>query len=155
LTALGIGPKQVVHASTNLGLTRASSAEELRQTASHLRHELKKLEEETLEDFLAKNNEAHPVAPALTLDGQLIPVSDEDLRQIFRDNDGWERFRAAYPESSGNVGFSRVGFNAAMTQALVYAGMQVDWLMGHGAYALFAKDGTTWKEVKSTMAWIS
>lgn len=155
LTALGIGPKQVVQASTNLGLACASSAEELKQTSLHLRSKMKKLEEQTVEDFLTKNMEAHAVAPALTLDGQLIPVSSEDLGHMFRDDEGWERFRAAYPESSGTVGFSRVGFNGALTQALIYAGMQVGWLMGYGAFSLFEKDGSTWNEVESTMAWIS
>jgi hypothetical protein len=132
LTSFRISSRQVVRALTSLGLARASSPEELKQTSHHLRYQLTELEEETVEDFIAKNMERHPVAPPLTLAGQLIPVAEEDMRQMFRDNDGWDRFRSAYPESTGIVGFSRVGFNAAMTQALVYAGMQVDWLMGHG-----------------------
>ena len=155
LSELGIGSKQVVHAYTTLGLARASSPEELEQTGRSLRTNLKRLDEETLDDFLAKNKEPHLVAPALILGGQLIPVTDEQLREVFRDNNGWQRFRELYPESMGNVSFSRVGFNIALTQALVYAGQQVDWLMGHGAYWLLQKKENRWKKAGSAMAWIS
>jgi len=123
--------------------------------ARNLRSNLKGLQEETLSDFLAKNEQQHSVAPALTLDGQLLPVSEEDLRHIFRDNKGWDRFRALYPYSSGTVEFSRVGFNRTLTQALVYAGKQVDWRMGHGGYWLYARSGNRWVESGYTEAWVS
>lgn len=155
LTALEIGPKQVVHAFTKLGLAPDSFAGRLAQLARDLRSQMANLDEDTLEDFLAKNKEAHPVAPAFVLDGQLIPLSDEDRGQIFCDSKGWDRFRAAYPESSGHVDFSRVGFNAALTQALIYVGMQAGSCAGLGAYSLLEKDGTTWKETAGAVAWIS
>lgn len=155
LTALGIGPRQVVDELTNLGHTSTRSAEDLQKTARWLRTELKELEEETLADFVAKNSQAHSVFPSLTLDGQLIPVAYEDLLRTLQDDEGWERFRATYPESCGYVEFSRVGFNAALTQALVYTGVHKHLLMGEGMYSLFAKDETTWTGVGHTLSWIS
>jgi hypothetical protein len=155
LRAIGIGRQQVVASMTRLGRIGPASKEELDQTASYLREGLEGVEEETLADFLAKNRDCHPVAPDLTLDGQLVCVSDEQLQHIFRDNEGWERFRERFPESTGTLDFSRVGFNSDLTQALVYAGVQVDWLMGQGAYGLYTRTEGGWAQSASVMAWIS
>jgi hypothetical protein len=155
LRALGISNNQIVQTTTGLGLGRAPTAEELQETASQLRSELEKLEGETLEDFVAKNKVTHPIPPILLLEGQLKPMSDKDLMQILRDRDGWDRFRSIYPQSSGVVGFSRVGFNASVTQALVFAGKQVDKTKGQGGYTLFEKDDDKWQNIGTAMVWNS
>jgi hypothetical protein len=155
LHALGIGSKQVVHAWTDQHRSVGSPEDESARAVAYLRKKLKGLQEETLGDFLAKNKERHLVAPDLTLAGRLVCIADEDLRHIFRDYQGWERFRETYPDSRGTVGFSRVGFNPALTQGLVYAGIQADWLTGQGAYWLYSRSPGGWVELASAMAWIS
>jgi hypothetical protein len=155
LSRIGSSSKQVVQDHTYLGLTEPSSAEALERTANYLRTNLKGLREETLADFLEKNREPHPVAPPLTLEGQLLPMSDADISHIFRDDKGWTRFREMYPLSAGTIGFSRVGFDRSLTQAIVYAGIQVDWTAGRGTYTLFAKTDEGWTESATTVSWIS
>jgi hypothetical protein len=127
---------------------------------SWLRKFLPDLSEETLADFLAKNRKPHPVEPHFTLGGQLDCLSTEDLERIFLPDDttaqaGWDRFYELYPQSEGIVSFSRVGFDANVTQALVYTAQSRDALYGRGTYWLCVKSGERWAVLQSNTAWVS
>jgi hypothetical protein len=150
LGAMRIGPRQVVRSFTGLTILD----EELDRTTSHLRWSVKELDEQTLADFVAKNRQGQPVA-GLVHDARLICVSAKELEAVFGDEAGWDRFRAMYPESAGVIEFSRVGFNSKQTQALVYAGMQLDWLAGDGTYRLYSKADDAWVESGRALAWVS
>jgi hypothetical protein len=104
----------------------AQMAGEEGRLVSYLRESLS-LDEETLDDFITKNREQHPVEPDLNPGGRLICVDDKEFQEIFKDNDGWDRFRRTFPESDGTLRFSRVGLNRSVTQAVLYAGQQFDW----------------------------
>lgn len=123
--------------------------------ASHLRENLEDLDEETLNDFLAKNREHHEVEPDLNPGGRLICLNDEEFRHVFRDEEGWDRFRRMFPESDGTLRFSRVGFDQEVTQALIYAGQQFDWSVGSAGYWLFSKYDGEWVESGRLGRWIS
>jgi len=123
--------------------------------ASDLRGNLNGLEEETLADFLEKNTQQHPVAPHLTLDGKLFCVTAEELKRFFQHRDGWERLRKLFPETSGLLEFSRVGFNSDLTQALVYMGQGFGPRAGSGDYWLFSRTAGEWVDVGKVRAWIA
>jgi len=150
LDELYLGARQVARASTRSGL--AVSTE---RTLSHLRENLEGLSEETLADFLAKNRAQHPVEPDLNPGGRLICVHDEEFHHIFRDGEGWDRFRRTFPESDGTLRFSRVGLNDDVTQAMLYAGQQFDWNIGSGGFWLFSKPDGAWAESGRLGNWIS
>jgi hypothetical protein len=120
-----------------------------------MRENFEGLGEETLADFLTKNREQHPVEPDLNPGGRLICLSDEEFKHIFRDREGWERFRQMFPESDGTLRFSRVGLNRDATQAMIYAGQQFDWHIGSGGYRLFSKSDGVWTESGRLGTWIS
>ncbi len=122
--------------------------------ASYLRESLG-LDEETLDDFISKNREQHPVAPDLNPGGRLMCVDDAEFHRIFHDADGWDRFRRAFPESDGTLRFSRVGLNPSVTQAVLYAGQQFDWDVGSGGYWLLSKSDGEWFETGRAGTWIS
>jgi len=144
---LGVG--QVVRSLTRSGLP----ADEER-ALSYMRKNFEGLGEETLADFLAKNREQHPVEPDLDPGGRLICLSDEEFLHVFRDREGWERFRQEFPESDGTLRFSRVGFDRDVTQAMIYAGQQFDWQIGSGGYWLFTKSSGAWVESGKLGTWI-
>ena len=148
---LYLGDGQVVRSLTRSVAQMAGDEDRL---ASYLRESLD-LDEETLEDFLAKNREQHPVEPDLNPGGRLICVDDEEFGRIFRDADGWDRFRQTFPESDGTLRFSRVGLNRGVTQAVLYAGQQFDWDVGSGGYWLLSKSGGEWLEDDRAGTWIS
>jgi hypothetical protein len=155
LTVLGFGisPKQAVRSMTGMGLCDLGSDE---QAAVFLREKFPDLRQDTLADFLANNAESHCVTPNFTWGGHLLSVSESRLREFFCEGtDGWERFRAAYPESSGLLEFSRVGLNEELTQALFYAGVTYDAMGGSGEYWLFAHVNGRWEIGGHMRAWIS
>jgi hypothetical protein len=122
---------------------------------SYLRENLERLDEETLNEFLAKNREHHPIEPDLNPGGRLVCVGDEEYEHIFRYGDGWARFRREFPESDGTLRFSRVGFDRDVTQAMLYAGQQFDWNVGSGGFRLFSKLEGEWTEAGRAGSWLS
>ena len=142
LTRLHLGERQVVRSLTRSGLQTPADERML----SYLRENLEGLDEETLNDFLAKNREPHPIEPDLNPAGRLVCVGDEEFEQIFRDRDGWARFRREFTDSDGTLRFSRVGLDRDVTQAMLYVGQQFDWNIGSGGFWLFLKLDGEWTE---------
>lgn len=151
LGQLYLGEKQAVRSMTRSGM-QAPAGEE--RALSYIRENLRGLEEETLEDFVAKNREQHSVEPDLNPDGRLVCLGDEEFGRVFRDADGWEHFRRTFPESDGALMFSRVGLDRSVTQAVLYAGLQVDWAVGSGGYWLLSKSGGEWSEAGRCGEWL-
>jgi hypothetical protein len=149
---LYLGSRQVVRSLTRSGLPPSISRE---RVLSYMRENFEGLGEETLSDFIAKNREQHPIEPDLNPGGCLICLNDEEFRHIFRDREGWERFRQMFPESDGTLRFSRVGLNQEVTQAMIYAGQQFDWHIGSGGYWLFSKSDGAWTQSGRLGTWIS
>lgn len=149
---LYVGAGQVVRSLTLSGLR--GEVDEGRML-SYLRENLVDLGEETLADFVAKNRERHPIRPDFDPDGRLTCLDDEEFHRVFRDAEGWERFRWMFPDSDGTLRFSRVGLDRDVTQALIYAGQQFDWNVGSGGYRLFSKRDGSWIERCKVGTWIS
>lgn len=151
LARLHLGERQVVRSLTRSGLQVPAD----KRMLSYLRENLEGLEEETLNDFLAKNSAPHPIGPDLNPEGRLVCVGDEEFERIFRDGDGWARFRRRFPDSDGTLRFSRVGLDPRIAQAMLYAGQQFDWNVGSGGFWLFSKLGGEWAEAGRVGSWIS
>lgn len=152
LDLLFIGGKQVVRAETRGGLGMPSDEERM---LDYIRQNLEDINEETLSDFLEKNRGRHPVEPESNPGGRLIVVNDEEFRHIFRDEEGWNRFRETFPESDGTLRFSRVGFDRDVSQAMIYAGQQFDWDTGSAGFRLFEKSDGVWMEAGRAGEWMS
>jgi len=56
--------------------------------------------DEPLTDFFAKTRGPYPVKPDLNPGGGLACVGDDEFELIFRDGDGWARFRQEFQASS-------------------------------------------------------
>ncbi len=151
LPQLHLGERQVVRSLTRSGLQVPADERML----SYLHGNLEGLDGETLDDFLAKNREQYPIEPDLNPGGRLVCVGDEEFEHIFRDGDGWARFRQEFPESDGTLRFSRVGLDRDVTQAMLYAGQQFDWHVGSGGFWLFSKSNGEWSETGRVGNWIS
>jgi hypothetical protein len=82
-------------------------------------------------------------------------LADELLLQKMFKRGGWEEFYKRYPDSGGYIAFSRVGFNPAMDQALVYIAHGCGGLCGTGHYVLLEKSADKWRVLKRSMVWIS
>ena len=74
------------------------------------------------------------------------------------DESGWKPFYDRYPDSSGYLQMSAVGFNGARTRALVYMGHQCNNLCGGGSYHLMDKVKGAWLPATVSgvgCAWVS
>ena len=112
-------------------------------------------QQETFDDFLAKNGQSYPLKNLFNIGSKVTLVSEEKVRGIFQGEFDWLEFYVRYPFSQGIMTLSRVGFNAEMDQALVYIGNQSGGLSGAGYYVLLTKEEGAWTIQDNIIVWIS
>jgi len=116
---------------------------------------------QTSASFLARNAQSQPLRPEMSLGAPYVLMTDLELQQLFDPppeagvEAGWPAFYARYPDAHGIITLSRVGFNAAGDQALVYVGNQSAELGGEGIYFLLNRVGTDWLVDQQALTWIS
>jgi hypothetical protein len=110
-------------------------------------------EQQTLEDYLAVNKTPDSLK-VFNLGINYVLVKDSDLP-----NDGydrfWTKFYEKYPDSSGIIFFSNVGFNYRHDQAFLYAGRNCGGLCGEGEYILLGKVNGKWFIQREQGLWVS
>lgn len=113
------------------------------------RKEMRLASQEVLDDFEAKNRQPVAVSADFGLKTETLTVSEEEVRGLALAKDRGavsKSLEEKYPEASGVITLSRVGFNRDMTEALV----EVDRGLcgsgcGEGAFVLLAREGGRWK----------
>ncbi|HJQ34685.1 MAG TPA: hypothetical protein VJ866_21065 [Pyrinomonadaceae bacterium] len=125
---------------------------------AELKQSSKELLDETIEDYWAKNRNPHKLAARFDTKMRYTFISAEYLDNLFKAKGplaGWEEFYKKYPKY-GFVTFSRVGFSADKTQALVYHSYGCGPMCGGGGYLLLVKKGGVWIEKGSVgSSWVS
>jgi hypothetical protein len=114
---------------------------------------MSEVESQTLDDYLARNKTAEPLTVSI-VDVPYVLVKDSDLPDDKFDR-FWTKFYRKYPNSSGIVFFSKVGFNYQHNQAFLYAGRTCGGLCGEGEYVLLSKVDGRWRIVKEQALWVS
>ena len=104
------------------------------------------VEQETLEDFASKAERNDRLSERFKLPVPYSLISQESLQEIFRPTayEGWIHFYKKYPDSSGIISFSRVGFNRKKEQALVFVNISRGSRDDEGSYLLFVKLNNKW-----------
>jgi len=111
---------------------------------------------ETADSFRTRNEAAFPLRPDMEIGAGYVLLTQNDKTRLFNQNqDGWQLFYEKYPDAAGITTLSRVGFNHALDQALVYAGTQSQWLTGAGYYLLLKKVNGGWIVDQQVMTWVS
>ena len=101
-------------------------------------------DEVVVESFLVRNQKSNQLEPNLDmeLDYQLLTQEEVDEFRPQYESGGWEAFNEKYPNASGFLTFSRVGFNADVSQALVFFEESMyDQLIEGGYYFMVWQDG--------------
>ncbi len=125
------------------------------QTIDYIKSGLKRLSDETLDNYMARNEKPGQLSPDMQLGVDYVLLSTDELSKISSQPDWPEVMAEKYSGSGGYVIFSRVGFNAALDQALVYVGDVAGPLMGAGFYYLLEKRNGEWVMIEQIMVWIS
>ncbi len=136
--------------------TDESGIENTAQTLDYVLQNMHDVATETINSFRSRNETTYPLPADMDLGLEYTLLSQAEKNQIFGQNQsGWEVFYGRYPDAPGLTTLSRVGFNAAFDQALVYVGTQSDWLAGAGYYVLLEKTQHGWMVNQKVMTWVS
>jgi hypothetical protein len=108
-------------------------------------------------DFVAANRKPGSLPANMPLGAPYVLMADAQVAQLFSSDleGGWATFYAQHPGARGIDRLSRVGFNQARDQALVYVGATYASLGGDGIYFLLRRSGATWTVDKEAQVWIS
>ena len=114
------------------------------------------LDGELINSFKERNKEPYPLKPDLDfgLDYQLLTQEEVDKLYPQDKASGWELFWEIYPEASGFIYLSRVGFSANFKNALVYMAQYRYDQPIHGGYYLLIKKQGGW-EIINGYEWMT
>jgi hypothetical protein len=112
------------------------------------------LDDEMIEDFQQKNEMRYYLTNNFSLSQDVVLISDQEVHEIF-DEGWWDDFYEIYPNSTGIIEISRVGFNNDRNKAFLYFGYQAGGLAGAGYFILLSKNIDNWIMDEIVMLWIS
>jgi hypothetical protein len=131
-----------------------SPDEGLKKTLDYIKKQMPTIAADTLENFEAINQQEYPLVHSFA-GYHCVLVSDNEMKEIFSTDEGWDKFYKLYPHSQGHMTLSRVGFNRDMNQALVYVGNVSDLTVDAGYYVLLQKINGHWYIQNQVNTWIS
>ena len=118
-------------------------------SVTKLKNRFSKLLDETISDFNAKNDRSHKLGNGFSFGGKYRLVTDEQIRStLLGPGEPYDRRRAlrkAFPGATGYYEFSRVGFNAARDQALLYESYECGDDCGSSTYYFYIREKGVWK----------
>lgn len=110
------------------------------------------IDQSAAEDYEARNSEHWLLnKSSFKLAVKINLITDLDLKAIFHGNWGelqWINYYRRFPDSSGFVMLSRIGFNTQHTQALLYVGSRCGPRCGDIRFLLLEKANGTWTTKK-------
>jgi len=114
------------------------------------------VEDSTLRSFADRNKPSIRLRHEFDVRVPITLVSEETLETFRAGNLGfYEQLRREFPGGQGLMTLSRVGFNEAGTQALLYYANGRDSLGGFGRLVLLALEGDRWILKESSGLWVS
>ena len=115
-----------------------------------------KLPSSLVDSYRTRNANLITLTPNLDIEQEYKLMPQEVFEQIFlRKDSRWADFEDKYPEASGLIFLSRVGFDAKGDMALVTMGYRCGDLCGAGGLYLLVKEDGSWKEQEELMVWQS
>jgi len=129
--------------------------EDPKQILENLKESLQGISKEAINSYAERNVQQTQLSSDMQLGVDYVLLSSEELAEISSQGNWNEILQERYPGSNGYFIFSRVGFNNALDQAVVYVGNVAGPLMGAGYYYLLEKQNGEWNIKEEIMVWIS
>jgi hypothetical protein len=125
-------------------------------TMDYVMKNMHDVDQAAADSFKARNDKSYPLSPDMELGVKYSILTQAQRNEMFSPNqNGWDAFYQNYPDAPGITELSRVGFNTAFDQALVYEGTQSNYLAGAGYFVLLVKVNGAWSVSQKVMSWIS
>ena len=110
-----------------------------------LGHQLGGISLEILKDFRAKDSRPYEITPRHRLTAKYVLLSKKRVITLFQQWQGdWN-----YPHTIGVISFSRVGFNAAKTEAIVYVRFSCGRRCSSSEFVFLSKTQQEWRKKSS------
>jgi hypothetical protein len=126
--------------------------------ADYYLQQLSPLSRATYDDYIERNSKPYNLSNSFTLKERYMLVEYHEVEKFFDDPDldeAWKNFYRQFPDSNGYIVLSRVGFNPAKDQALVYTAWMCNSRCGEGKFVLMSKRDGKWKVEKKYTTWVS
>lgn len=113
-------------------------------------------EAETVSDY-CRSKPSKRLSKLPNVAAKQVLLDYEEYLKMFRggDSGNWKYFYKKYPNSSGYITLSAVGFNRAGDEAMLDASKSCGWLCGEGWSILLRKGPDGWYIKKKLMSWVS
>jgi hypothetical protein len=109
---------------------------------------------ETLEDYAIVDSQPLSMVFGFKVSHPYALIDVDDYESYFGSEEGFARFRKAFPSTKTVTLLSRVGFNRTMDEALVYSWSYCGGDCGGGGYYLLKKTDGVWT-ISGHKHWIS
>jgi hypothetical protein len=111
---------------------------------------------QAISEFVKLNKKTWLLQRHFNIESPYELIAYSEIRGAIKQG-GWEKFYQQYPDSSGWVDLSAVGFNAEKTVAVVYTGHHCGMLCGGGRYHVLQKKDGKWIPLKRKIGcgWVS
>lgn len=130
----------------------------LRDGSVLLSRNVASVDEATLEDLEARNKEPQSLSSLFSIPMNYTIVGTQELKNSFGGSsdasEAWKRFYRRYPNSSGLIGLSRVGFNGKKNQALVLLERSCGPECADGQIVLLSKENNVWAVRQVLTLWV-
>ncbi len=108
-----------------------------------------------IKNYQQKNIMIYRLQNNFSITQNVVLISYQQLHEIFDRGGWWDEFYDRYPNSTGIIELSRVGFDNNRTQAILYFGNQAGGKAGIGYFILLYKNMDEWIIYKKVLIWIS
>jgi hypothetical protein len=112
----------------------------------------KGLKPETMQSFIRQNAQSSPITSQVKSSVKLLPI-DSKMAQETVNNNKWKALYTTYPDCAGIISLSKIGFDKAGRQALVYVSHMYGEDTGQGTIVLLQKTGLQWKVQEKLGNW--
>ena len=113
--------------------------------------------QEFKDDLLPKIQRSETIERRFDLRVKYVLLDHDQIENLFKKDlgKGWERYWKQYPNATGFLGFSRVGFDRAHNKAYVYARETCGGLCGDGYSFVLEKVNGTWQVKEKKHLWVA
>lgn len=113
--------------------------------------------QEFREDLLPKIQRSETIERRLDLRVKYVLLDHDQIENLFKKDlgRGWERYWKQYPNATGFLGFSRVGFDRTHDKAYVYARETCGGLCGDGYSFVLEKVNGRWQVKEKKHLWVA
>jgi hypothetical protein len=115
------------------------------EARGYIKSNFPNISDETVNAYLARNAAPTKLPADMDLGVSYTLLTTPEFLEITGKSNWGEVLKERYPGSEGVTAFSRVGFNSAHTQALVYVTRVLAPLIGEGGYYLLEYDQGKWE----------